>query len=238
MLGIVIILAVSWILLYLIEKKSILALGFLPILKRLTQFAGGFLFTAVLCVGIQTLEILLQSSEWHLNGGFSAYQFFDSLRWDFISVLTEELVFRGALLVILINRLGAGKAILISAIAFGIYHWFSFGIFGNVVPMFFVFIGTGFMGYAWALAFAKTNSIFIALGLHLGWNFTFNTIFSHGPLGEGLLISTGGNAISDWFSLVGLWLVPVIVFLVVKYFVPSESREIRQEKVKTTADIL
>jgi len=79
------------------------------------------------------------------------------------------------------------------------------------------------MGYAWALAFSKTNSIFMALGFHLGWNFTFNTIFSHGPLGEGLLISKGGAVISNWFSLVGLWIVPVIVFLFVKYLVPSEN---------------
>jgi hypothetical protein len=230
MLGILVALIISWILLYLIERNNILSLGFLPISKRLKQFVLGFLITAVLCVGVQTLEMLLQSSKWHLNENYNASLILNMFRWDFISVLTEELVFRGALLFILINRLGSEKGVLISATAFGVYHWFSFGIFGNLVPMFFVFIGTGLMGYAWALAFSKTNSIFMPVGFHLGWNFTFNTIFSHGPLGDGLLISKGGAVISDWFSLVGLWIVPLIIFLFVNYLVPSEK------EVKTTAN--
>jgi membrane protease YdiL (CAAX protease family) len=100
--------------------------------------------------------------------------------------------------------------------------------------MFFVFTGTGLMGYAWALAFSKTNSIFMPLGLHLGWNFTFNTIFSKGPLGGGLLISKGGSLISDWFSLVGLWVIPMIVFLIIKYLVQAESCELMGKVVETT----
>ena len=237
MLGILIAIIVSWILLYLIERKSILSLGFLPILKRLKQFLLGFFITTVLCIGVQTLEMLLQSSKWYLSENYSVDLILNMFWWDFKSVLTEELIFRGALLIILINRLGSGKGILISAIAFGVYHWFSFGIFGNILPMFFVFIGTGMMGYAWALAFSKTNSIFMPLGLHLGWNFTFNTIFSHGPLGEGFLMSKGGNMISNWFSLVGLWVVPVIIFLIVKYLVRKENCELTEE-VKTTANIV
>lgn len=224
MLGILVEVIVSWLLLYFIEGKSILALGFTPILKRLQQFAIGFLITAVLCLGVQALEMWLRSAHWIINEGATATQFLAMLWWDFKSVLTEELAFRGALLIILLNRLGTGKGILISAIAFGVYHWFSFGIFGSIAPMFFVFVGTGLMGYAWALAFSKTNSIFMPVGMHLGWNFTFNSIFSKGPLGEGLLTVTGENGLSDWFSLVGFWGVPVVVLLIVNYWVPMEKR--------------
>ena len=236
MLGILVELIISWILLYLIERKNILSLGILPISKRLKQLAIGFLITAILCIGVEFLEILLKSSSLDLNENASTTLILNMFWWDFKSVLTEELLFRGALLYILIERIGARKGIIISAIAFGIYHWFSFGIFGNIIPMFFVFIGTGLMGYAWALAFSKTKSIFLPLGLHLGWNFTFNTIFSNGPLRNGLLITEGGNRISDWFSLVGLWIVPVIVLLIIKYWVPKENTEITGKKVKTTAN--
>ena len=237
MLGIVVALLVSWILLYLMEKQNLLALGFLPILKRFKQFTLGFLITAVLCFGVQTLEMFLQSSKWNLNEEVNANLFLSKLRWDFISVFTEELEFRGAILFILINKIGTKKGILISAIAFGVYHWFSFGIFGNIVPMFFLFIGTGLMGYGFALAFSKTKSILMPLGLHLGWNFTFNTIFSHGPLGKGLLLTEGGEKISDWFSLIGLWLVPVLVFLFVKYLVPSE-KDIRLDETAERKSII
>jgi predicted permease len=67
MIGILVVIAISWLLLYLIEKKSILALGFLPVSKRLKQFSIGFLITGILCVLVQLLEAHLRSSTWILN---------------------------------------------------------------------------------------------------------------------------------------------------------------------------
>lgn len=232
MVGILIALVISWILLYLLERKSILSLGFLPITNRLKQLAIGFLMTAILCAGVESLEMILRSSSLVVNDNSSAALILEMFWWDFKSVLTEELLFRGAILFILIRRLGERIGILISAVAFGIYHWFSFGIFGNIIPMFFVFIGTGLMGYAWALAFSKTKSIFLPIGLHLGWNFTFNTIFSKGPLRNGLLVAEGGNMISDWFALIGLWGVPVILLLIIKYGFPKDNTELTNKEVK------
>ncbi|MBR9853983.1 MAG: CPBP family intramembrane metalloprotease [Algicola sp.] len=225
MTGIVVLIAVSWLLLHFIEKKTILALGFRPLPKRLSQFFLGFLFTAFLCVLVQLLESYLKSSEWVLNKNISSGTVLNSFWWDFKSVLTEELLFRGALLYILIQKIGARKSILLSAILFGIYHWFSYGVLGNVMGMILVFIGTGLMGYAWAWGFSKTKSIMLPFGLHLGWNFVYNTIFSKGPLGELVLISKGGNELTDWASLLnftsGLILVPLFVLIYVKYFVKS-----------------
>jgi membrane protease YdiL (CAAX protease family) len=222
MLGILVILIVSWLLLYIAERRSILALGFLPLGKRLRQFAVGFSITAILCAGDQLLEALLRSSDWTWHGHFKTAV--TMLWWDIKSVLTEELIFRGALLFILIRRIGSAKAILISSVAFGAYHWFSLGILGSVVPMVVIFIGSGLMGYAWALAFDKTGSIFMPFGFHLGWNFTLNTVFSKGPLGEGLVELSGGEAISDFYSLVGLWLIPILLVLMVKYWLPSQRK--------------
>ena len=234
MIGILVAIAISWLLLYLIEKKNILALGFLPSGKRLKQFSIGFLITGILCVLVQYLESYLKSSTWILNKDITSGIILKSFWWDFKSVLTEELIFRGALLYILIQKIGSRKSILISAIAFGIYHWFSYGVLGNVMAMILVFIGTGLMGYAWAWAFSKTKSIMLAFGLHLGWNFIYNTIFSKGPLGELLLISRGGNELADWTSLLnfvsGLVIVPVLILIYVRYFVGKET------EIKTTAE--
>ena len=227
MIGILVLLVISWLLLYIIEKKTILALGFLPITKRLMQFSTGFLVTAVLCVIVQYLEAYLKSSHWVVNENITSGIILKSFWWDFKSVLTEELVFRGALLYILIQKIGSTKSILISAIAFGIYHWFSYGVLGNVMAMIVIFIGTGLMGYAWAWAFAKTKSIMLPLGLHLGWNFVYNTIFSKGPLGELLLISKGGQQLTEWAALLnftsGMVIVPVLVLIYVKYVLKNES---------------
>ena len=223
MLGIIVALAISWLLLFLIEKKNILSLGFFPIFKRLKQFFIGFLITAILCAIVQYSESLFKSSTWVMNEKISSQIILKAFWWDLKSVLTEELIFRGAILYILIQKIGSNKGILISAIAFGIYHWFSFGVIGNIMAMIIVFIGTGLMGYAWAWAFAKTKSIMLPLGFHLGWNFIHNTIFSKGPLGELVLSSHGGNELSDWASLLnfvlGLILVPVLLLIYVRYFV-------------------
>ena len=233
MIGIIVALAISWLLLFLIEKKSILSLGFLPIIKRLKQFLIGFLITAILCAIVQYSESLLKSSNWVLNGKITSLIILKSFWWDLKSVLTEELIFRGAILYILIQKIGSNKAILISAIAFGIYHWFSFGVLGNILAMILVFIGTGLMGYAWAWAFAKTKSIMLPFGFHLGWNFIHNAIFSKGPLGELVLTSQGGNELSVWTSLLnfvlGLILVPILLLIYVRYFIKEEESKIITE---------
>lgn len=221
MLGILFELAVSWVLLWMILKENILALGIFPVAQRLKQFIIGFLITAFLCVGTQILEALLKSTEWVVNENMTSSMILSFFYWDLKSVVTEELLFRGALLYILIKKLGASKGILISAIAFGIFHWFSLGIIGNIIPMTVVFIGAGLMGYAWALAFARTKSIAMPIGFHLGWNFTFNSIFSNGPLGNGLLILENDIMIGSWFTLIGMWLVPLLVLLYVKFFAPE-----------------
>ncbi len=233
MIGILVAIAISWLLLYLIEKKNILALGFLPVGKKLKQLLIGFLITGTLCVLDQYLEAFLKSSTWVMSENITGGIILKSFWWDIKSVLTEELIFRGALLYILIQKIGSRKSILISAIAFGIYHWFSYGVLGNVMAMILVFIGTGLMGYAWAWAFSKTKSIMLSFGLHLGWNFIYNTIFSNGQLGEPLLIQKGGNELTDWASLLnfisGLIIVPIIVLIYVKYFVKEQT------EIKTTA---
>ena len=126
MIGIIVALAISWVLLYLVEKTSLLALGFVPVSKRLKQFGIGFLVASILCVSVQLLESTIKSSHWILNEEIGINMILSMFIWDLRSVITEELVFRGAILYVLIKKLGSQRGILMSAIAFGIYHWFSF----------------------------------------------------------------------------------------------------------------
>lgn len=226
MIGILIAFVISWGLLFAIEKKNLLVLGFLPLAKRAKQFAIGFIITALLCIAAQYIESVLKSTTWALNESSSGGILWQSFWWDVKSVFTEELVFRGALLYILIQKIGS-KGIWLSALAFGIYHWFTLGVLGNPLAMILVFTGTGIMGYAWALAFSRTKSLMLPFGLHLGWNFLNNSIFSKGPLGEGLLVLKNGNELGDWISLlntsIGLILVPILVLIYVRHFVKEEG---------------
>ncbi|RAW01826.1 CPBP family intramembrane glutamic endopeptidase [Pseudochryseolinea flava] len=225
MIGILVILLISSIILYAVERKTILVLGFTPALRAVKYFLIGFTLLATLCAAVQLLTIWSAAGQWSINDAILISRILRMLSWDATSVLTEELIFRGALLYLLIRWIGSSKAVLISAIAFGVYHWFSFGILGYVVPMIVVFIGTGLMGYAWALSYAKTGSIALAFGMHLGWNFTHNTIFSKGPLGDGLLLIRVEEVVSSWISLIGLCGIPILVVLVVQFWIKDERRK-------------
>lgn len=230
MIGILVILVVSWGLLYLTYKRNLLVLGVLPIPKRVSQFIFSIILSAILCALAQYIESLLKSSRWVLNEDFTVNMILPSFWWDMKSVLTEELVFRGALLFILIKKLGANRGVIISAVAFGVYHWFSSGALGNPMLMVIIFFVTGLMGYVWALAYAKTESIMLPFGLHLGWNFIQNTMFSKGPLGDMILISEGGVELTGWISLINFVGSTLVVFLAtllyVKYFVDENTKKI------------
>lgn len=222
MVGILVILLLSWILLRFLEKTNLLVLGFLPASKRITQFLTGIIFSAVVLFPVQIVELVTSNSHWILNPEFTFSQLLHSIWWDTKSVLTEELIFRGAVLYILIKRISSKTAILLSAIAFGFYHLFSYNLWGNWVPMILIFLGTGLTGYVWAWAFNKTKSIFLPFGLHLGWNLVQNSILSKGPLGNTLIIfqsdTQGNDTILLIIYLVKLIGVPLLTFIFFKYW--------------------
>lgn len=137
-----------------------------------------------------------------VNPGFDLTTFLNSTYWMLKSVLTEELLFRGALLYIAIKKLGIRNACLLSSVAFGIYHWFSYGVWGNVVQMIYIFILTGVGGLLFACSFALTKSIYLPVGLHLGWNLVSVVVFSQGQLGNQWLITSGGNPLTGFWTII------------------------------------
>ncbi|MCP9751963.1 CPBP family intramembrane glutamic endopeptidase [Ferruginibacter sp. HRS2-29] len=209
--GLLVQLSISWVLLSLFDRKDPRALGLLPTTKTTTQVFVGFAIAIIICAFNYYLQTVFSGSTWLLNKAFTWPGFFSGSWWVMQSVLYEELIFRGALLYIAIKKIGAKKACMLSAICFGVYHWFSMGAFGNWVSMACLFIGTGIMGYIFALAFAKTRSMYLPIGLHFGWNFINTIIFSQGPIGDQLLISKRGDRFNVYESII-VTLVQFVVF--------------------------
>lgn len=140
------------------------------------------------------------------------------------SVWFEELLFRGALLVVLIRWLGARWGMVLSATAFGAYHWFSYGLFGNLPVMVILFASTFVMGLVWAYTYAKSGSMAIAIGSHLGWNAASAILFSDGPIGDQLLIPIKDAAYAPLTGLPSLLFfiasntaLPIILFFWIRY---------------------
>src|SRR5215213_7883244 len=136
MAGIIVELIISWLLFWFISKKHLSVLGFRPTKSRMGHLFVGFLIAASCCTTYQIMTTVFVNNNWTLNKQLTGKGILESLRWVLVSVLYEELIFRGALLYIVIKKLGVTKACTLSAVCFGIYHWFAFNVFGNPFMMF------------------------------------------------------------------------------------------------------
>ncbi|RDV16733.1 CPBP family intramembrane metalloprotease [Pontibacter diazotrophicus] len=177
MLGNVVILFAFWGLLRL-EHKSLAVLGLSPSLLRVLQLLLGFLATLCLAVTLSYLLSFIANFSWEPVPDTGRGFLFEGLYSTFQSVLFEELLFRGYFLYKAITLMGEKKANLVSAAAFGVYHWFTFGVLGNPVVMIWVFVSTGLWGLMFAYAYSRTGSLAFPIGLHWGWNFIDQIIFN------------------------------------------------------------
>ena len=202
MVGLLIIILVSWLLLHFLDKTSIESLGLLPKSERIKKISFGLLISIICCLIYFGSLILLSKSSLTINKDYGLFAALNSLGWISKSVLFEEFLFRGVLLYFGIKYFGTKTACIISAIAFGAYHWFSYNIFGNVVQMIPVFILTFVAGLLFAHSFVKTKSMYLQIGLHLGWNIVTIIVFSQGPLGQQYLIASNGQQIGILMTLV------------------------------------
>jgi len=223
MIGILVQIAVSWLLLWLFDKKDLTILGLKPTTKRLLIFSFGFIISATIFTTYCLTIAFLTDNNWKINNDFSIRDFLSSTGWTINSVIFEELIFRGALLHILIQKTNERIACFVSAIAFGIYHWFSFGALGNPIQMTYVFVSTGIWGLMFAFAFSRTKSLYLPAGLHLGWNLFNIVIFSQGPLGHQLLVNSHNGEHLTGLPSIGLQLfqilgLPVIVYIYLKKY--------------------
>lgn len=181
MLGVLICLFISWILLR-FRKENLSVLGIKPNLSRLNQLFSGFMLSLILASVYFLYTVHTLEASVSVNSNYTADEFLRGAGWTLRSVLFEELVFRGVLFYFLIRWLGAKWAVIISSVVFGVYHWFSYSVFGDLQSMVYVFLLTFMGGFVFAFAFVVTKSIYLPVGLHFGWNLASVIVFSQGPL--------------------------------------------------------
>ncbi|HEX7845740.1 MAG TPA: CPBP family intramembrane glutamic endopeptidase [Chitinophagaceae bacterium] len=227
MVGIIVQLAISWLLIWVIEKKDLSVLGLKPTRQRIFDLGLFFIVTGC-CAGSGFLIRMCLGERWELNPDFTLRLLAEGLWWNIKSVLFEELIFRGVILYILIKRTGMLKGIIISAIAFGIYHWFTYEVLGNTTPMITVFLITGLIGLLYGYGYAKTFSLYIPIGIHIGWNFTNNFIFSEGQIGNGVLVAvkTNQQASVSYFIFFMIIFLPMLTMTVVNYLLIRRKKQV------------
>ena len=228
MIGLFIILIITWGLLHFFEKENLSVLGILPKKNNLSQFLIGLFFITLVSLLNIYIETFYLEIEWKLNTT-DPITVLNAFWYHLKSALTEDLIFRGAILFILINKIGHKKAILISAILFGIYHWFSYGILEEkVILLIYVFLITGFTGYVWAYTFYKTKSMMMGLGFHIGVNFINACFFESQPYGELIFQEISRINIENWnwlfFNLFKGLFPSIVTLIFVKIYYKNTSQ--------------
>lgn len=221
MTGLLIQLLLSWLLIRLIEKKDLGVLGLRPDAQRMKYAGLLLLVTALCCTSGYLLRMYFGKERFALNPVLNMSVVDKGLWKNLNSVLFEELIFRGVLLYILIRRLGQGKAIVLSALAFAAWHWFNLGAFGNIPQMLSLLLYTGSMGLLLAYAYARSFSLYLPVAIHFGWNIVQNFVFSEGPFGRGLFVPVLPRPQVDasFFIYCVVAFLPMIAMLVLDYMV-------------------
>lgn len=225
MLGIIVLLVLSWAILRLF-KYNFSVLGLKPDPIRIKTFLIGFSVSALICAIYFIWNIAVLDAQISINKSYNLREFLNAFWWTLKSVLFEELVFRGALLFLAIKYLGKIKACVLSAIIFGVYHWFSYSVFGALVPMIHVFIVTSLGGLMFAFAYTETKSMYFPIALHFGWNLVSIVIFSEGPIGDQVLISKTENIMPVTMYFVFLlyqFILPLFTFWYLRFQYRTES---------------
>ena len=139
----------------------------------------------------------------------------------------EELLFRGYWLKNLTEGLNFIWAVVVSSLAFSIAHA------GNDGFNFPALIGLALAGVFFAYSVQRTGSLWLAIGLHIGWNFFEGPIFGFQVSGlkafrliehqvQGPAIWTGG----DFGPEAGLILIPALLLGVLLIALYTHNREV------------
>lgn len=227
MIGIIVQLAISWLIIWLYEKGNLSFMGLMPTKKRALNFLLFFFITAACATSGFLLRMLMVKQNWAINPDLSLNLVLNGIWFTIKSVLFEELIFRGVLLYILIRKLGAVKAIIISAIAFGIYHWFSHELWGNPAQMAIEFFVTGAMGLVLAYGYAKTFSLYIPIAIHLGWNMVQMVVFSGDAIGQQIFIrqEQETEVVLSYFSFFIIILFPLLSCLLINAWLIRKQKQ-------------
>jgi uncharacterized protein len=92
---------------------------------------------------------------------------------------TEEVLFRGVLFRIIEERTGTWISLAITSVLFGLWH------LPNPNATAAGIIIAGVAGLMLGAAYAYTRSLWLAIGIHFGWNFAASAIFSTEVSGNG-----------------------------------------------------
>jgi len=163
------------------DRRSVASIGLGFHRRWAKEFGLGLLMGALFITAIALVQIAAGALRLEPSGvapGVLISQFFLYLLFFTGVSLTEELIFRGYPLQALAEGIGKIPAAILLSAPFGIVHYFNEG--GTGVGA----LSTGFAGLLLALAYFRTRSLWLPVGMHITWNLTMGWVFSMPVSGE------------------------------------------------------
>jgi membrane protease YdiL (CAAX protease family) len=162
-----------------IDRRPVASLG-LPLRQAPLELAVGFLFSGAVVAGSVAVLVALGWARVELSG----------LSWTRLLLVFfgtagliawfEEIVFRGYLLRNLSEGLGMRWAIAVSCVLYGLVH--ALNPHAGVAS----FIVISAIGFKHLYGWLVTGRLWLAMGMHAGWNFTQGAIFGMPVSGRAL----------------------------------------------------
>ena len=168
-LPVVFVLLVTWICMRL-RRQALSGIGLRLDAAWLRQVLGGVAFGAVQMLAVAGLIFLAGGVRFELDPA-RAFAALAYGVWFFAGVaLLEELLFRGFVFQRLVDGIGAPAALLLMAVLFAVAHWGNPGMEGSTVVS--ATIDNGLGAILLGLAWLRTGSLALPIGIHFGWNWT------------------------------------------------------------------
>jgi uncharacterized protein len=177
-------LALTWVALRW-DRESFATLGLSFNRGRLREFGMGLSITTVLFLATALVRAEYVGAEWRFAGAAGIRVALMGVSVAFLLMAAEEFAFRGYGFRQLSLACGPRTALVVSALAFGVYHLAQtgFGMWG--IGAFWVVALPALGGLAFGIALLRTGSLAMPLGLHLGGNWVQASVLRLGDLGNG-----------------------------------------------------
>lgn len=168
-LPVVFVLLVTWICMRL-RRQALSGVGLRLDATWLRQLLYGVAFGAVEMLAVAGSIFLAGGVRFELDParGFAALAY-GIWFFTWVAVL-EELLFRGFVFQRLVDGIGAPTALLLAASLFTIAHWGNPGMEGSTLAW--ATIDNGLGAILLGLAWLRTGSLALPIGIHFGWNWT------------------------------------------------------------------
>jgi uncharacterized protein len=164
-----------------LRKEPLSSVGFRLNQRWFKEFGWGLLLGIVMLLMVVAIICLTGGVRFELDAARAWSTLLAGLYMFLFAALLEETLFRGFMFQRLVDGIGAWPAQIVLATLFALAHWGSPGMQGTTELVAFtdIFLAAVMLG----LAYLRTRSLALPVGLHLGWNWTQGNVMGFGVSG-------------------------------------------------------